>query len=125
MPFKSQAQRRFFHAAEARREIPKGTAERWEEHTPKGKKLPERVRKKKSEHEKHAFVCGFAKRAVAELADEARSLAITPFQDYVKGSNLEKETGQRRQGNFRTGVANEDREMNPKLRHNWKNSRQP
>lgn len=41
MPFKSKAQRRFFYAAEARGELPKGTAARWEEETPKGKKLPE------------------------------------------------------------------------------------
>ena len=43
MPFKSKAQRRFFYAAEARGELPKGTAARWEEETPKGKKLPEKV----------------------------------------------------------------------------------
>lgn len=40
MPFKSQAQRRFFHAAESRGDMPKGTAARWEGHT-KGP-LPER-----------------------------------------------------------------------------------
>jgi hypothetical protein len=36
MPFKSQAQRRFMHAKHP--EI----AERWEAHTPKGKRLPAR-----------------------------------------------------------------------------------
>jgi len=45
MPFKSQAQRKFFYAAEDRGELPEGTAERWEKHTPKGKKLPEHVKK--------------------------------------------------------------------------------
>jgi hypothetical protein len=123
MPFKSQAQRRFFHVAEARGELPEGTAARWEEHTPKGKELPEHVRK--AGHRKHAFVLGFEKRALLELAEEARQLSIDNFQDRVKGSDIPKETGQRRKGNLRTGVANEDREMNPALRHNWKNSRQP
>lgn len=45
MPFKSQAQRRFMYAAESRGDVPKGTAKHWEEATPKGKKLPERVKK--------------------------------------------------------------------------------
>ena len=44
MPFKSQAQRRKFYAMEARGEISKGTVKKWESHTPKGKKLPERVK---------------------------------------------------------------------------------
>lgn len=44
MPFKSEAQRRWMHANEPE------MADEWEEHTPKGKKLPERVcKKKKSE----------------------------------------------------------------------------
>ena len=40
MPFKSEAQRRFMYAAEARGEMPKGTAARWARHT-KDKDLPE------------------------------------------------------------------------------------
>ena len=40
MPFKSEAQRRFMFAAEARGEVPKGTASRWARHT-KDKDLPE------------------------------------------------------------------------------------
>lgn len=43
MPFKSEAQRRWMHANKPE------MADRWEEHTPKGKKLPEKVKKKKSE----------------------------------------------------------------------------
>jgi hypothetical protein len=43
MPFKSQAQRRFMYHAESVGKVPKGTAARWQEHTPKGKKLPEKV----------------------------------------------------------------------------------
>ena len=46
MPFKSQAQRAYFHAAERRGELPPGTAARWEDHTLKGKRLPKRLRKK-------------------------------------------------------------------------------
>lgn len=59
MPFKSEAQRRYFHAAQARGEIPKSTVKRWEEHTPKGKKLPEHVRKKEAGMRKNAaFMAG-------------------------------------------------------------------
>lgn len=41
MPFKSQAQRAFMHAA--RPEM----AKEWEKHTPKGKSLPKKVKKSK------------------------------------------------------------------------------
>lgn len=37
MPFKSEAQRRFMYARHPK------IAKRWEKHTPKGKKLPEKV----------------------------------------------------------------------------------
>ena len=47
MPFKSKAQRKFMYVAEARGNVPKGTAKRWERDTPKGKKLPARKRKSK------------------------------------------------------------------------------
>lgn len=45
MPFKSQAQRAFMHAVNPK------IAKEWEAHTPKGKKLPrkvKRIKKKKS-----------------------------------------------------------------------------
>jgi hypothetical protein len=45
MPFKSEAQRRFMHAAEARGELPEGTAAHWSAETPKGKKLPDYAEK--------------------------------------------------------------------------------
>lgn len=49
MPFKSEAQRRWMHAAEARGELEPGTAARWQEHTKRQKKaLPERVGDDKS-----------------------------------------------------------------------------
>lgn len=42
MPFKSQAQRAFLYANEP------AVAQKFEEHTPKGKKLPKKVAKAKS-----------------------------------------------------------------------------
>lgn len=44
MPFKSRSQKRWMFAAEARGEVPEGTARRWQAHT-KDKDLPERVKK--------------------------------------------------------------------------------
>jgi hypothetical protein len=41
MPFKSKAQQRFMFSAESKGELPKGTAERWAEHTTDIKALPE------------------------------------------------------------------------------------
>ena len=52
MPFVSQAQRRKFYAMAERGEMRPETVERWEKHTPKGKKLPK--------HVKHAFLAGTA-----------------------------------------------------------------
>lgn len=120
MPFKSKAQQRFMFAAESRGELPKGTAERWADHTPNIKKLPEKVR-----HKKHAFVEGFSKVAIVDLPDQAREGAIVPMQDYVPGSNLDKSTGQRRQGNLRTqNVRNEDKEFTQAIKHDG-TSRRP
>lgn len=45
MPFKSEAQRRKFYAMADRGEISKETVEHWQAATPKGKKLPEHVKK--------------------------------------------------------------------------------
>ena len=47
MPFVSQKQRAYFHWAEAHGRMKKGTAKRWERHTPKGRKLPKRVKRRK------------------------------------------------------------------------------
>lgn len=43
MPLKSKAQMKYLYAAEARKEVPKGTAEKFVKETPKSKlaKLPE------------------------------------------------------------------------------------
>lgn len=46
MPFKSKAQKRKFYAMAESGEIPKKTVKEYEDAT-KGKKLPEKVRKKK------------------------------------------------------------------------------
>lgn len=46
MPYKSDAQRRKFHAMQARGEISSKTVAEWDKAS-KGKKLPERVKKKK------------------------------------------------------------------------------
>jgi len=45
MPFKSKAQQRWMFAAEDRGEVPKGTAERWADHTKNIDDLPARVKK--------------------------------------------------------------------------------
>lgn len=47
MPFKSEAQRKFMFAEEARGGLSKGTAERWAHETPNIKNLPKRVKSKK------------------------------------------------------------------------------
>lgn len=49
MPFKSKAQQRWMFAAEARKELPEGTAREWAHHTPNIKKLPDRVGEKTKE----------------------------------------------------------------------------
>lgn len=42
MPFKSEAQRKFFHAAQDRGDIPQSTVKEYDEKS-KGKKLPEKL----------------------------------------------------------------------------------
>lgn len=49
MPFKSQAQRAFMHIHHPR------IADRWEDHTPKGKKLPQHVPGSEATEKKSAF----------------------------------------------------------------------
>lgn len=67
MPFKSKAQQRWMFAAEARGEVPKGTAKQWADETPNIKKLPERVKRKKR-GKKKTFVAGLKKVAAQSLA---------------------------------------------------------
>jgi hypothetical protein len=47
MPFQSQSQRALFHAKAERGEMSQKTVDKWESETPKGKKLPIKVRKPK------------------------------------------------------------------------------
>jgi len=47
MPIKSKAQRGFLHAAAARGDISKKVVKKFEEETPKGAKLPAKVKKSK------------------------------------------------------------------------------
>jgi hypothetical protein len=48
VPFKSKSQQRWMFAAEARGEVPKGTAKRWANETPNITKLPEKKMEKKA-----------------------------------------------------------------------------
>ena len=68
MPFRSESQRRLFWAKVGRGEIKRSVAEEWERATPKGKKLPERV--------KHAYIDGLLKAAVSLTPEEKRRQAL-------------------------------------------------
>ena len=57
MPFRSQKQRAWMFAAQARGDLKMGTADRWAKHTPPNKRLPEHVHhKKKADFDKIASV---------------------------------------------------------------------
>jgi len=45
MPYHSKSQMRAFFAKEKKGELPKGTAQKWADHTPNIKSLPEHVKK--------------------------------------------------------------------------------
>ena len=79
MPFKSEAQRRWMHVNEPE------MADRWEEHTPKGKKLPERVKKKKKTESIIARID-----AVLEGELPIRSSVVTSAFDLQLGLVLNK-----------------------------------
>ena len=44
MPFQSKSQERLFWVKEKKGELPKGTAQKWADHTPNIKDLPEHVK---------------------------------------------------------------------------------
>jgi hypothetical protein len=75
MPFKSEAQRRYFHS-----QLPQ-LAQKWEEHTPKGKRLPKKVRREKLE--KEAFDTGF----YSTLA-KAGAFGQLPTEDASQASEM-------------------------------------
>lgn len=60
MPFKSQKQRAYFHHLKSIGKMDQETIDKWEAHTPKDKKLPERVEKKAM---LNSFWNGFSKKA--------------------------------------------------------------
>lgn len=85
MPFKSQKQRAYFYAAAERGEIPKKTVKKWEEETPKGKKLPKYVKSKKKSG-KSAFLDGF----IFELEKHAKDMLPGGLADKKKPSDFDK-----------------------------------
>lgn len=90
MPFKSDAQRKFMFAAEKRGDVPKGTAEEFAAATPKGKDLPEHVKKKNKDMSKSAID---TLKAMNEKLDEEflkGSQAGCPPNDMNDLTSLEK-----------------------------------
>lgn len=83
MPFKSDAQRKFMFAAEKRGDIPKGTAEEFADATPKGKKLPEHVKKNKS-------------------VDALKAMNQKFDDEFLKGSLVEKVESKDPEGPYRS-----------------------
>jgi hypothetical protein len=64
VPFKSEAQRAWMHINEPE------MAKRWEKHTPKGKKLPKRVKKKKTRKEEFEYQIDLALKILMEEETE-------------------------------------------------------
>jgi len=89
MPFKSEAQRRKFYAMANRGEISDKTVDEWEDATPKGKDLPERVGKKekkkkvKKDDEKKAGLMHVLKVASASM-DVKRALHKSALMPILK-----------------------------------------
>ena len=77
MPFASKAQRRWMYANEPR------MARRWEEHTPKGSKLPDKVKK--------AYIQGFLNRAEQYgLRKEAEDILFGGAADNISDAAFPK-----------------------------------
>jgi hypothetical protein len=79
VPLRSKAQQRFMFAAEARGDLPEGTARRWARHTPAIKSLPERAGGDKADGDKKA---AFLARFVAEC--QARQLTVKQAADLAE-----------------------------------------
>ena len=104
MPFKSDAQRKYMFAAEARGEIKKGTAKRWAKHTRNIKGLPEHVKeavmncssnfqKIAEELKKHPPVTTEEKMAISlEAAKKKKLKGMSPAEkrrnDVLKKNNM-------------------------------------
>lgn len=82
MPFKSEAQRRFFHAAEARGELPKGTAARWEDETPKAKRKRLPMHVKKTAAYEAGVIIGMAK-AISELQEQLDKTQVLSLKELM------------------------------------------
>lgn len=68
MPFKSQKQRAYFHHLKSVGKMDQKTIDKWEEHTPKDKKLPVRVEKRAM---LNSFWNGFCKKAEENFVSAA------------------------------------------------------
>lgn len=105
MPFKSKAQRRWMYANEP--EI----AKRWEKHTPKGKKIPEKVKEKTAAMtpQQKAYINGFVKKAATHglsskqaliLLKEAEPQSYKRFMDSYKAQTPEQQLNMRTNPNI-------------------------
>ena len=81
MPFKSEAQRRFMHARHPK------IAKRWEKHTPKGKKLPKKVKKKKTKKESFELLVDLALELIEDDSTKGASTSVS------KGAEFSVQTG--------------------------------
>ena len=88
MPFRSQAQKRWMFAAEARGELKKGTAKKWAEHTKNVKDLPERVKKADQEEpDEHPDLPQYTDPAAAPWT-KGFAKAAAPIAGVMRGPKL-------------------------------------
>jgi hypothetical protein len=93
MPFESDAQRRWMYANEP------AMARRWQEHTPKGKDLPERVNKKKKKKKRSKSAASETELAVDRhaitkgAADMDSLIAQLGREAALAGSGMDKQAG--------------------------------
>ena len=94
MPFKSQAQRRFFYAANRRGEISDDDLSKWEKETPKGKKLPERKMVKRADDDegKGRALTASDKAKIQAFIRKSPKLTDDEFHDFCEklGVNVHK-----------------------------------
>ena len=99
MPFKSERQRRWVHINEP------AMAKKWEEHTPKGKKLSKKVKKKKkrkkTRKESFEFVLDeilqvlFEEEIEIQLGQSSNRTKLGSTQGMIKGSSRPKHDAKR------------------------------
>jgi hypothetical protein len=123
MPFRSKAQARKFGQLVREGKISQETFDQWASETPNMKKLPERVKKKKTK--KSGFDKGF-KKVAENLAEQSLLEATTYNQDRVPGTDIRDnaETGQARGRATRTfNVRNEDKQFGKQFKVKYDSSR--